>query len=132
MDWQRVQASPAGDELLAAGCGAQSPTWLDQVAMIRSSNPEVSWYQLSWNQRRQVLKHAGRGERHPDKRIADIAERWARYRLRPGRWKERREEGLLFALLDLIDAGAGGGFLGMLIAERRAARKILRVVEKPR
>jgi hypothetical protein len=102
---------------------------MDPLAMSRlSGDPESAWYSLSWNTRRHVMKYAGKGERHPDRRVSEIAERWAVYRLRPSRWKERREEGITFLVLSIIMPDGAGGSLGMLIAERRAARKILKAV----
>jgi hypothetical protein len=102
---------------------------MDPLAMTRfSGDPESEWYSLSWNTRRHVMKHAGKGERHPDRRVSEISERWAVYRLRPGRWKERRDEGLTFLVLSIIMPDGAGGSLGMLVAERRAARKILKAI----
>jgi hypothetical protein len=97
----------------------------------QASDPEAAWYQLSWNERRQVLQYAGRGQRHPNEHIAGIAERWATARLQPRRWKARREDGVLFLLMEVITPGGSGGSLGMLIAERRAARKNLRGTRRP-
>jgi hypothetical protein len=102
---------------------------MDPLAMSRlSGDPESAWYSLSWNTRRRVMKYAGKGQRHPDRGVSEIAERWAVYRLRPGRWRERREEGIAFLVLSIIMPDGAGGSLGMLLAERRAARRILKAI----
>ncbi|RBY94156.1 hypothetical protein DQ244_02010 [Blastococcus sp. TBT05-19] len=69
------------------------------------------WYDLSWKERRTVLRLARRGERHPDPRIARVAEEWARETLEPGAFLSG-----LFALFG--DDGFG---------QRRGAKRILRV-----
>lgn len=97
--------------------------------------PEAAWYALTWRQRREILRYARRGARHPDRYLARTALAWARYRLEPEN-RERRHADRRWltwsGLLDLaaeLAAGAGGGAhggaLGMLHAERRAARRIL-------
>ncbi len=40
-----------------------------------------SWYDLSWKEQRAVLRLARRGSRHPDPKVARVAEEWARERL---------------------------------------------------
>ena len=102
---------------------------LAKVAVKEGSDPEVSWYQLSWKERRRVLKLAGQGRQHPDRRIAAVAERWARHRMRP--WRERRGS-YRFAVVALLGDAAPGSVLRQLGAERRAARKILRAVDAHR
>ena len=82
-----------------------------------------SWHGLSWREQRQVLRAARRGEAHHNDAIADAARRWAAEVLEPGRaWK-----GLVAgAVVSLLSGEAGGGWLGMLVAERRSTRRILR------
>jgi hypothetical protein len=72
-----------------------------------------------------VLKAARARRRHPDQEIAEAARRWAEAVLTQSK---RRVLGSL-AIGGLVDALLfdGGGWIGMSIAERRAARRILRV-----
>ena len=88
-------------------------------------NPEAAWYGLTWGQRRQVLKEAGKGRSHPDREIAEIARKWAKWRLGGGERNETKAaaQGLLATISD----AAAGGVIGNLVAERRAAKKILKV-----
>ena len=83
-----------------------------------------AWEGLSWSERRQVLKAARAGKRHPDREIAEAARRWAQAVLAQSK---RRVFGSLVigGLIDtlLFD---GSGWIGMSIAERRAAKRILR------
>lgn len=83
-----------------------------------------SWEGLSWRERRQVLKAARAGRPHPDQEIAGAARLWAEAVLAQSK---RRVLGSLVigGLVDglLFD---GGGWIGMSIAERRAARRILK------
>lgn len=83
-----------------------------------------TWEGLSWNERRQVLKAARAGRRHPDREIAEAARRWAEAVFGQSR---RRVLGSL-VIGGLIDALLfdEGGWIGTSIAERRAARRILR------
>ncbi|MCW2584932.1 MAG: hypothetical protein JWN55_448 [Frankiales bacterium] len=55
--------------------------------------------------------------------MADAAYRWAQEIVRPG---QRTRNGLIGALIAVIDGSAVGGWLGMGLAEQRAAKRILR------
>lgn len=85
---------------------------------------KLSWESLTWRQKRQVLKYAGFGQEHPDKQIADAAERWAQAVLAP-RNSRRWSEWGLGVVVDLLTGS--GSWTGTSVAERRAARKILKV-----
>lgn len=93
--------------------------------VILNRNPEAAWYGLTWQQRRQALKAAGKNRKHPDPEVAQIAYRWAEWRLRPS--NERRETSAKHGLLVILSDAATGGVIGNLAAERRAARKILKM-----
>ena len=81
-----------------------------------------SWEGLSWSQRRVVLRAARRGESHPDPAIAKAGRDWARAVLVPS----ATSRGVRDVVLRLVE-DPFGGLLGRLSAERRAARRILRV-----
>jgi hypothetical protein len=81
-----------------------------------------TWEGLSWSEHRAVLRAARRSESHPDPVIAKAARDWARAVLAP-RTRSRRLWDVLLSLL----ADPFGGLLGQGFAERRAARRILRV-----
>lgn len=86
-----------------------------------------TWAGLSWSERRQVLKAARAGRRHADPEIAEAARRWAEALLTQSKRKILGSlviGGLFDALL--LD---GGGWVGMSFAERRAAKRILKVDE---
>jgi hypothetical protein len=55
--------------------------------------------------------------------VADAAFRWAQDVLEPSRGTKG---GIVGALLALVDGTLGGGWLGMALAERRAAKRIVR------
>ena len=82
-----------------------------------------AWEGLSWSERRQVLKAARAGKRHPDREIAGAAHRWAERVLAPSQ-KQVFGSLLLGGLIDLCLGS--GSWTGMGIAERRAARRILK------
>lgn len=69
-----------------------------------------------------MLRHARRGEEHPDPEIARAAKEWAEETLTP----RQRSTGLLGVPLALFDSALGGGWMGMAFAEHRAAKRILR------
>ena len=83
-----------------------------------------SWAGLSGREKREVLKYAKRGMLHPNAEIANAALTWAEQTLAP-----KRRTGWLALPIALLDSAAGGGWLGMSIAERRAAKRIVRVGE---
>jgi hypothetical protein len=85
--------------------------------------PRRSWHGLSLQEQRQVLRAARRREEHPNAEIADAAYRWAQEMMQPG---QLLRSGLIGGLLSLVSDAAGGGWFGMAIAERRAAKRILR------
>ena len=70
-----------------------------------------------------MLRAARRREEHPRPEVADAAYRWAQDVLQP---QQRTRNGVIGGLLALVDGGAGGGWFGMALAERRAAKRILR------
>ena len=84
-----------------------------------------TWAGLSWSQQRAVLKAARRGEHHPDPVLADAARRWATEVLAPKR--VRALDATAVALLALVSETMTGGWLGSMFAERRAAKRILRL-----
>ena len=85
--------------------------------------PRRTWHGLSGKEQREVLKAARRRQEHPKPEIADAAHRWATEVVHP---VQRVQSGVIGTLVALIDGTAGGGWLGMGIAERRAAKRILR------
>ncbi len=85
--------------------------------------PRRSWHGLSLKEQRQVLRAARRREEHPNSEIADASYRWAQYVAQP---RQRRRDGVIGGLLSLLSDAAAGGWLGMAVAERRAAKRILR------
>lgn len=86
-------------------------------------SPRRTWYGLTGKEQREVLRAARRRREHYKPEIADAAFRWAEEVLHPG---QRRKDGVIGALLALIDGTLGGGWLGMALAERRAAKRIVR------
>lgn len=69
-----------------------------------------------------MLRAARQGREHRNPEIADAADSWAQDVVRPRRL--RRDAGVA-GLLSLVADAAGGGWFGMAIAERRAAKRIL-------
>ena len=86
-------------------------------------SPRQTWHGLSGKKQREVLRAARRRQEHPEPEVAEAAYRWAEEVLRP---EERVRNGVWGVLVAFIDSTAGGGWFGMGIAERRAAKRILR------
>ncbi len=74
-------------------------------------------------EQRQVLRAARHRREHPNVEVADAAYRWAQDVLQP---RQHRQDAVIGGLLSLLSDAAGGGWLGMAVAERRAAKRILR------
>lgn len=85
--------------------------------------PRRTWHGLSGKEQREVLRAARRRREHPRPEIADAAFRWAEEVLEPRAWVSG---GIVGVMLSLVASAAGGGWLGMALAERRAAKRILR------
>jgi hypothetical protein len=85
----------------------------------------AAWWRLSWGQRRELLRYARSGRRHPDGRLSRIAEAWAHEELRPKTRRERVATAVTLVVLGVIGGEALGGYVGGLIAGRRAARRIV-------
>jgi hypothetical protein len=81
-----------------------------------------SWAGLTGREKREVLRCAKRGKHHPNGDIAQAACSWAEQTLAL-KWRT----GWLALPIALLDSAAGGGWLGISIAERRAAKRILRL-----
>lgn len=96
--------------------------------MTRNRNPEAAWTALSWNERRQILKYAGKGQLHPNGDLAETARRWAEWRLHPR--EQDLGSSIVMGLLAAVSDAAAGGVIGSLIAERRAAKKIQRLYDR--
>jgi len=90
--------------------------------------------------RREVFRHARKGEQHPNLRVATTAYRWACTVVPPDEtggdrardYSSAGSGGLLIDLVSgLLSGGAGGNATGAAIGgvaqQRRAARKIIRV-----
>ena len=86
-------------------------------------SPRRTWHGLSGQEQREVLRAARRRQEHPKAEVADAAYRWACDVLQPS---QRARNGILGVLLALVAGTAGGGWLGMALAESRAAKRILR------
>lgn len=86
-------------------------------------SPRRTWHGLSGKEQREVLRAARRRKEHPKPEIADAAYRWAQEVLHP---EQRARDGAIGLLLSFIDGTLGGGWLGMGLAERRAAKRIVR------
>ncbi|HET6910988.1 MAG TPA: hypothetical protein VFH54_16780 [Mycobacteriales bacterium] len=96
-----------------------------------------AWRMLSRRDRRDVLRHARDGERHPNLRVASTAYRWASTVIPPGetgadRVRRYGTAGVLGIIFDLAvgalfggTSSAAGGAIGVVAANRRMARKIL-------
>ena len=99
------------------------------VARQHTGNPEVAWEKLGYRKRKEVMKHAKKGQKHPDPVVADIADAWARMVLRPTTMRQKLADVFVAIGLGWIlgDAGAAGGYtdIGGTWRRRRAARKIL-------
>jgi hypothetical protein len=81
-----------------------------------------SWYDLSWKEQRAVLRLARQGRRHPDSKIARVAEEWAREML-------GKDNGQAGALATAIFGGllGDGASLGEGLRDYRRAKRIMRV-----
>ena len=77
-----------------------------------------NWYELSWAEQRKVVELARQGRRHPDARIARVADAWAR---------EKTGQGGSLAQLVVGVLLGDGASIGEAFRERRAARRIMRV-----
>ena len=86
-------------------------------------SPRRTWHGLSSKEQREVLRAARRRQEHPRPEVADAAYRWAQEVLHP---EQRVRNGVIGLLVALLDGTAGGGWLGLGVAERRAAKRILR------
>ncbi len=73
-----------------------------------------------------MLRLARRGRRHPKAEVAEAARRWAQALLQPHPGR-RTTRGAWWVLLPLalVSETAAGGWLGMSLAERRAAKVIM-------
>jgi hypothetical protein len=84
-----------------------------------------SWYDLSWKEQRAVLRHARQGRRHPDSKMARVAEEWAREKL-------GKDSGKAGALGRALFGGlfADGASVGEGLRDYRRAKRIMRVAER--
>jgi hypothetical protein len=88
--------------------------------------PIYSWYDLSWQEQRTVLRLAREGRRHPDPRVAKVAEEWARERL----GLDDRQAGAIGSIIFGALFGDGAS-MAEGIRDRRAAKRIMRVAARP-
>jgi len=77
-----------------------------------------SWYDLSWKDRRTVVRLARKGRRHPDPAVARVAEEWAKETLGTD-GKDRGGVGSMVIRTLLGD--------GEAVREYRAATRIMEV-----
>jgi hypothetical protein len=88
-----------------------------------------SWYDLSWKEQRTVLRLARRGNRHPDPNVARAAEEWAR------EWFQRASDKsyvVSWTVTVIVGGVLGdGSSIGEALRNRRAAKRIMRVSERP-
>lgn len=84
-----------------------------------------SWYDLSWKEQRTVLRLARQGRRHPDSKVARVADDWAREKL-------GEDDGKAGGLSEAIFGGllGDGASLGEGIRDYRRAKRIMRVAER--
>ena len=80
-----------------------------------------SWYDLSWKERRAVVRLARQGQRHPDTRVASVAEKWAAEVL----GRDGNDRGGLFSVVLRTLLGEGEA-----VREYRAAARIMRVARR--
>jgi hypothetical protein len=80
-----------------------------------------SWYDLSWKDRRTVVRLARKGHRHPDPRVARVAEQWAKETL----GTDGQDRGGLVSTVFRTLLGEGEA-----VREHRAAARIMRVAER--
>jgi hypothetical protein len=86
-----------------------------------------SWYDLSWKEQRAVLHLARRGHRHPNPKVARVAEEWATERLGKDNGKAGSLGEAIFGGLLLDGASLGEG-----LRDYRRAKRIMRVAERRR
>ena len=82
-----------------------------------------SWHDLSWKEQRAVVQLARQGRRHPDRRVATVAEEWAKEKL--GRTARGGSIGEIIVGALLGD----GASIAEGLRDRRAAKRIMRVAE---
>jgi hypothetical protein len=82
-----------------------------------------SWYDLSWRERRAVVRLARTGRRHPDATVARVAEEWARETL----GTDGNDRGGIGSMLLRTLLGEGEA-----VREYRAAKRIMRVASADR
>jgi hypothetical protein len=100
---------------------------VDPMAARDVWNPQYQWiHKLTRRHRREVARHARRGARHPEPLVARIAEAWARAVLEPPARKERTGNAVVSVLLAFVSEEALGTWIGMGIAQRRLAKRILK------
>jgi hypothetical protein len=78
-----------------------------------------TWDDVPAKEQRRVLRLARQGSRHPDRKIAGVAQEWAEDTL-------QRESTTVSLLLSLV-SGADAGFVVDVLRNRRRARRILRI-----
>ena len=86
-----------------------------------------NWYELSWRQQRAVVRLARQGQRHPDARIARVADDWA--------WERSGRHPAHGGWLAQLIVGAllgDGASIGEAVSDRRKARVIMRVSTRDR
>ena len=88
--------------------------------------PIYNWYDLPGEEQRSVLRLARRGLRHPDSRVARLAEDWAREML----GKVDGKPGALGEAIFGIFLGDGASF-GEGLRDYRRAKRIMRVAKRP-
>ena len=81
-----------------------------------------SWYDLSRQDQRTVVRLARRGQRHPDPQVARVADEWAREML----GRDDRSGGSIATII--VGALLGdGASVGEAVRNYRAAKRIMRV-----
>jgi hypothetical protein len=88
----------------------------------RSEMVIYSWYDLPREEQRTVLRLARKGQRHPDPKIARVAEEWAREKL-------GLDSGKGGSIATIIIGGllGDGASVAVAVRDRRAAKRIWRV-----
>ena len=85
-----------------------------------------SWYDLSGKEQRAVLRLARQGRRHPDSKVARVAEEWAREKLGKDHGRAGALGGAIFG--GLLGDGAS---LGEGLRDYRRAKRIMQVAKRP-
>jgi hypothetical protein len=80
-----------------------------------------SWYDLSWKERRTVVRLARKGRRHPDPAVARVAEEWAKEQL----GQDGNDRGGIGSVVVRTLLGDGEA-----VREYRAAKRIMRAAER--